>query len=95
MATVISVVTGPVKAAGSNRGKRRMLFRGKTRTMIRNLREKLQAIKNRDSRETSRGATLDYSPALVTGEDRTANRTAFDRVISRLTACMAMKEGDE
>jgi hypothetical protein len=85
-----NLIVGIEVGGGANAGrkKRRMLWRGIRRRLVRNLKKHLQQIERMDAREAARGEALEYDPDLF-GKNAGSNEDrAVKRLLARCSECL-------
>lgn len=86
-----NLIVGIEGAAGpsSTRAKRRLLWRGLRRRLVRNLKRALDVITNMDAREASRGEEVGYNPVLFAKNPGSAEDRAMTKLINRCKECLS------
>lgn len=79
-----------VAPASQLRNTKRRVVRGRTRGVLRKLREKLLVCQRIDAREEARATELGYNPVLIKKSTNSAEDRAIQRVISRCEELLAL-----
>lgn len=76
---------------GSNRGKPKIVIRGRRRKSAKKALRSLKQVFNQDFAENSRAAVRNYRAYLITGNSNSAIFGQFEAVIDRLEKSLAAK----